>query len=76
MAKEDDYRNDDCRNDDYRNNAIELVRLAQRAASSADKGRLLAMAEAWLSLEAHKKARQQVRGITEQFSPPNPPDVR
>ena len=68
MTNENDYRNDD-----YRNNAIELVKLAQRAASSVDKGRLLAMAEAWLSLEAHKKARQQVCGITEQFSPgPNP----
>jgi hypothetical protein len=63
MRKEDGFRNehyDDYKTDYYRNNAIELVKLAQRAASSADKGRLLAMAEAWLSLEAHNKKRAHV----------------
>jgi len=39
MTKEDDIYNDDYKIDDYRNNAVELVKLAQRAASSADKGR-------------------------------------
>jgi hypothetical protein len=36
--------------DDYRRHAADLVRLAQRASTSADKGRLLALAEAWLDL--------------------------
>jgi hypothetical protein len=35
---------------DYRNNAAEMVQFAQRASSSADKRRLLRMAEAWLDL--------------------------
>jgi len=33
---------------DYRNNAAETIELASRAASSADKGHLLALAEKWL----------------------------
>ena len=36
--------------DDYRRNAAETVQLAQRAGSSADKGRLLSLAESWLDL--------------------------
>jgi hypothetical protein len=36
--------------DDYRRNAAETVQLAQRTSSSADKGRLLKLAEAWLDL--------------------------
>jgi hypothetical protein len=36
--------------DDYRNNAAEMIQLARRASSSADKRRLLNMAEAWLDL--------------------------
>ncbi len=36
--------------DDYRLFAADLVRLAQRASAAADKGRLLALAEAWLDL--------------------------
>ena len=36
--------------DDYRRNAAETVQLAQRAATTFDKGRLLKLAEAWLDL--------------------------
>ena len=36
--------------DDYRNSAAEMIQLARRASSSADKRRLLNMAEAWLDL--------------------------
>ncbi len=36
--------------DDYRRNAAETMQLAQRATSSADKGRLLKLAESWLDL--------------------------
>jgi hypothetical protein len=45
---------------DYRNNAAEMVQLAQRASSNADKRRLLNMAEAWLDLadRAHKVMRR------------------
>jgi hypothetical protein len=35
---------------EYRQNAADSVELAQRATSSADKGRLLALAERWLDL--------------------------
>jgi hypothetical protein len=41
------------REEEYREHAAELVRLAQRASSSTDKVRLLAMAEAWLKLVDH-----------------------
>jgi len=45
---------------DYRNNAAEMVQLAQRASLSADKRRLLDMADAWLDLadRAHKAMRR------------------
>jgi hypothetical protein len=36
--------------DDYRHHAAELVKLAQRAATSSDKGWLVLSAEAWLDL--------------------------
>ena len=36
--------------DDYRKHAAQLVDLARRSDCTADKGRLLAMAEAWLDL--------------------------
>jgi hypothetical protein len=36
--------------DDYRRNASDMVHLAQRAVASADKGRLLKLAESWLDL--------------------------
>ena len=36
--------------DDYRRNAAETLKLASRAASSGDKGRLLSLAEKWLDL--------------------------
>jgi hypothetical protein len=53
--------------EDYRKNAAESVELAHRAGSSADKGRLLAMAEAWLDLadRARRLARQHVRKVRE-----------
>jgi len=35
---------------DYRRNAAETMRLAQRASSTADKSRLLKLAERWLDL--------------------------
>jgi hypothetical protein len=35
---------------DYRNNARDSFRLAERAASTSDKLRLLNLAEAWMSL--------------------------
>jgi hypothetical protein len=36
--------------DDYRKNAAETLELAHRAGTSADRGRLLALAERWLEL--------------------------
>jgi hypothetical protein len=36
--------------DDYRRHAAELFRLAKSASTPADKGRLLALADAWLDL--------------------------
>ena len=41
--------------DDYRRNAGELLRLAQSASNSGDKGRLLALAEAWIDLADRAK---------------------
>ena len=35
---------------DYRHNAAETLQLAQNTSSTADKGRLLKLAEAWLDL--------------------------
>src|SRR5436309_343110 len=47
MAKEDEFRK----------NAAKTITLAQRASSIADKGRLLALAEAWLDLiERHRES--------------------
>jgi len=39
----------------YRRNAAETVQLAQRAATTSDKGRLLNLAEAWLDLADRKR---------------------
>jgi hypothetical protein len=52
---------------DCRKNAATLVDLASRATTAADKGRLLASAEAWLDLadRVHKMARRRVRMIGE-----------
>ena len=36
--------------DDYRHNAAETVELANKATTTADKGRLLCLAEKWLDL--------------------------
>ena len=47
--------------DDYRKNAAETVLLAQRAATTSDKGRLLKLAEAWLDLA--DRARHVTRHI-------------
>ena len=43
-------------NEEYRQHAADLVRLAQGASAPADKGRLLALAEAWLDLVDGSKA--------------------
>ena len=40
---------------EYRENAAATLQLAQRAATSADKGRLLKLAEAWLDLADRAK---------------------
>lgn len=45
--------------EDYLDNAAETVELANRASSSADKGRLLRLAEKWLDLA--ERASQLVR---------------
>jgi hypothetical protein len=50
--------------DEYRKNAAETVGLASRAATTQDKGRLLAMAEAWLDL-ADRAASHQTRKVRE-----------
>jgi hypothetical protein len=53
--------------EEYRKNAAETVRMASRAATTVDKGRLLAMAEAWLDLadRAHRAAWHQSRRLRE-----------
>jgi hypothetical protein len=56
--------------DDYRKNAAETVELANRAISSADKSRLLRLAENWLDL-ADRAAR-----LTRRFGPRQEPDLR
>ena len=45
---------------DYRRNAAETIELASRAASTGDKGHLLALAEKWLDLadRAHRLTRR------------------
>ena len=45
--------------DDYRLNAAQTVDLANRAASLADKGHLLNLAEKWLDLADRAHALQQ-----------------
>jgi hypothetical protein len=50
--------------DDYRRNAAETLELAHRAGNSADKGRLLALAEKWLDLADRTRiARNQIGKI-------------
>lgn len=44
--------------DDYRRFAAECVALAQHAANSDDKARLLQMAQAWRELAEKKETRQ------------------
>jgi hypothetical protein len=50
--------------DDYRKNAADAVQLANRAASTPDKSRLLALAERWLDLadRAHRRVRAHAAG--------------
>jgi hypothetical protein len=47
--------------DDYRRSAAETIQLAHLASSSADKGRLLKLAEAWLDLA--DRARRTSRNL-------------
>jgi hypothetical protein len=54
--------------DDYRRNAAETFDLAHRAGTSADKGRLLRLAENWLDL-ADRAAR-----LTKRFGPKRHPE--
>ncbi len=54
--------------DDYRKNAAETIELANRAMTSADKGRLLRLAESWLDL-ADRAAR-----LTKRFGPKRHPE--
>jgi len=53
--------------DDYRRHAADTLDLAQRASSTADKTRLLIMADAWLDLadRARKLARRKVEQARE-----------
>lgn len=53
--------------DDYRKNAAESFDLAKRSVTSADKRRLLRLAESWLDL-ADRAAR-----LTERFGPKRRP---
>ena len=51
---------------DYRKNAAETIQLAQNATSTADKGRLLKLAEAWLDLaDRARHMTRRVRGAGE-----------
>ena len=49
------------KDDEYRDYAARTMDLAQRASSSADKGRLLMMAEAWLDLADRVPSAMEVR---------------
>ena len=55
------------REDDYRSRAAESLKRALCVRSIADKGRLLAMAEAWLELadRARKVANPRMRAIAD-----------
>jgi hypothetical protein len=53
---------------EYRRNAAETLDLANRSATSADKGRLLRLAESWLDL-ADRAAR-----LTHRFGPKQRPE--
>jgi len=51
--------------DDFRKHAAETMDLAQKATSSTDKRRLLALAERWLDLadRAHQAARERIAKV-------------
>ena len=51
--------------DEYKKNAAKTVDLAHRAATTVDKGRLLALAERWLDLadRAHRVATPHARKV-------------
>jgi hypothetical protein len=53
--------------DEYLDNAAETVDLANKASSSADKGRLLRLAEKWLALaeRAHHLRKRQRHATVE-----------
>jgi len=50
--------------DEYRNNAVESYDLAQKVPTSADKNRLLRLAEMWLDL-ADRTARRSKQPVVE-----------
>ena len=50
--------------DEYRKNAADSLDLASKQDDSADKGRLLAMAEAWLNLADRLATRVTKRRVT------------
>jgi hypothetical protein len=54
--------------DDYRKNAAETFDLAHRANTSADKGRLLRLAENWLDLA------DRAATLTKRFGPKRRPE--
>jgi hypothetical protein len=56
---------------EYRKHAAQTVDLAHRAATTADKGRLLALAEAWLDLadRAHRVAARHARKARHELHP-------
>jgi hypothetical protein len=51
--------------DDYRRNAADTLDLARRAPTSADKARLIGLAEAWLNLaeRVQRTTSEQVRKL-------------
>jgi hypothetical protein len=53
--------------DEYRRHAAETMELASRASTTKDKGRLLAITEAWLDLadRAQRAASQHARKVQE-----------
>lgn len=54
---------------DYRRNAADTMALAQRAETSRDKGRLLALAEKWLDLaERAHQAISRLHGTAQRDS--------
>jgi hypothetical protein len=61
---------------DYRSNAAETMELANRAANSADKSRLLRLAEHWLDLADRTARRTKRFGPKQELERPEHPLVR